>query len=73
MHYGVATISRLHKITGLLCRISSLLQALLQKRPIILRGLLIIATPYRLVRANYGVAASSRRLKIIGLFCKRDL
>jgi len=84
--YGVATISRLLKILGLFCRISSLLQGsfaeetynfkapthrshpirgvvalklyvsfaeysllyrvLLQKRPIILGSLLVVATPY---------------------------
>jgi len=43
--YGVATISRRLKIIGLFCRIWSLLWALLQKRPIIVRSLLIIATP----------------------------
>jgi len=44
--YGVATSSRLLKITGLFCRISSLYRALLQKRPVILRSLLLEATPY---------------------------
>jgi len=39
-------MSRLLKIIGLFCRISSLYRALLQKRPIILRSLLIEATPY---------------------------
>jgi len=39
---------------------------ILQKRPIILRSLLIVATPY-------GVAIMSRLLKIIGLFCKGAL
>jgi len=45
--YGVATISRLLKIRGLFCRLSSRLfyRALLQKRPIILRSLIIEATP----------------------------
>ena len=33
--YGVATISRLLKIIGLFCRISSLLQGSFAKRPII--------------------------------------
>jgi len=43
---GVATISRLLKISGLFCRISSLFyKALLQKRPVILRSLLLEATP----------------------------
>ena len=37
----VATISRLLKIIGLFCRIYSLLEALLQKRPIIWRSLLM--------------------------------
>jgi len=40
--YGVATVSRIDKILGLFCRISSLLQ----KRPIILSILLAKATPY---------------------------
>ena len=42
--YGVATMSSLLQIIGLFCRISSLFyRALLQKRPIILRSLLIVA------------------------------
>ena len=45
LRYGVAMISRLLKIMGLFCRISSLM-ALLQKRPIVVRSLLIEATPY---------------------------
>ena len=45
-HYGVARISRLLKSLGLFCRISLFNRALLQKRPIILRSLLIVATPY---------------------------
>ena len=44
--YGVATISRLLKMMGLFCRISTLLWALLQKRPILVRSLRIEATPY---------------------------
>ena len=62
MSYRVATISRLLKIVGLFCRISSLSQgsfaketcnlklfhrALLQKRPVIWRSLLHVATPYK--------------------------
>ena len=46
--YGVATIRRLLKITRLFCRILSLHRALLQKIPIVLRSLLIVATPYTL-------------------------
>jgi len=41
-----ATIDRLLKIIGLFCRILSLYRALLHSRPIILRSLLIVATPY---------------------------
>jgi len=44
--YGVATISRLLKIIGLFCRISSLFRDLFQKRPMISRSRLIVATPY---------------------------
>jgi len=40
---GVTTISRLLKTIGLFCRILSLYRALLQKRPIILRSLLVDA------------------------------
>jgi len=39
-------ISRLLKILGLFCRICLFYRALLQKRPIILRRLLIVATTY---------------------------
>jgi len=42
----LATIHRLLKMIGLFCRNSSLYRALLQKRPIILRSLLIEATLY---------------------------
>ena len=53
-------------------------RALLQKRPTILRSLLLEATPYHSpgeIRwiPRYWVASSSRLLKIIGLFCKRAL
>jgi len=44
--YSVALISKLHKMIGLFCRTSSLDRTLLQKRPIISRSLLIVATPY---------------------------
>jgi len=44
--YGLATISRLLQIIGIFCRMSSLYRALWQKRPIILRSLLIVATAY---------------------------
>ena len=58
---------------------------ILQKRMIILRSLLIIATPYQIRYVwhsktgvtrpmwQYGVATINRFLKIIGLFCKRAL
>ena len=59
----------------------------LQKRPIIVRSLLIVATPYLwdshvhiemnsfdvLISYRYGVATISRLLTIIGLFCKKAL
>jgi len=47
--YGVATISRLLKITFLFWEDRLFCRALLQKRPRILRGLLIVATPYAYV------------------------
>ena len=43
--YGVATISRLLKIYVSLKNMDLLHRALLQKRPIILRSLLMVATP----------------------------
>jgi len=43
--YGVATIGRLLQIIGLFCRIRLFYRALWQKRPNILRSLLIVATP----------------------------
>ena len=47
--YVVATISRLLKIIGLFAEYSLFDRDLLQKRPTILRILLIIATPYQCV------------------------
>jgi len=52
--YGVATMSRLFKIIDLFCRISSLCRALWQKRPTILRSLLIVATPYMNIHQQSG-------------------
>ena len=51
---------------------------ILEKRPIFLRSLLIVATPYEYVlahmwRRGYGVATISRLPKNIGIFCKRAL
>ena len=43
------TISRLLRIIGLFCRISSLLQGSVAKESIILRRLLIVVTPYVLI------------------------
>jgi len=43
--YGVATIIRLLKIIGLFCKRAYKRDYILQKRPIILRSLLIVATP----------------------------
>ena len=44
--YGVATISRLLKITGLFTKEPYKRDDILQKRHLILRSLLIVATPY---------------------------
>ena len=59
---------------------------ILQKRPTILRSLIIVATPspnlvailmsdkfFFLKIRQYEVAATCRLLKSVGLFCKRDL
>ena len=43
--YGLATISRLLKMKGFFAEYSLFYGALLQKRPIILRNLLLAATP----------------------------
>jgi len=48
-HYGVATISRLLNIIDLFGKRALKRVAILQKRPIILKSLLIVATPYRCV------------------------
>ena len=81
-HYFAGT-SRLLKITGLSCRISSILSGSLQKRPIILRSLLIVAVTrdhnrvINLIHVAFRLIWDSCRLstdiKIIGLFCKRAL
>jgi len=44
--YGVDSISRPLKIMGIFCKYRLFNRALLQKRPIILRSLLSVATPY---------------------------
>ena len=46
MCYAVATISRLLKVIGLFCKRALLKRLYSAKRPIILRSLLIVATPY---------------------------
>ena len=58
--YGVATISRLLKIMVSFAEHSFFYRALLQNRPIILRSLLIVATPYMLYlqRMLYATRAS---------------
>jgi len=45
VHYGAATNGRLHKIIALFCKYRLFYRALLQKRPMILRSLLLEATP----------------------------
>jgi len=44
--YGVATISRLLKIIGLIAKEPYKRDYILQERPLFLRSLLIVATPY---------------------------
>jgi len=44
--YGVATISRLPKNIGLFCKRALYKDDIVQKRPVVLRSLLIINTPY---------------------------
>ena len=81
--YGVATMSRLHKMIGLFCRISSLLQGSFAKETCNFKeptsGSHPISHP-RMSRASfihashtnvsYGVATMSRLHKITGLFCR---
>jgi len=50
--YGVATISRLLEILRLFCKEPYKTDDILQKRPIILRILLIVATPYVYVHSH---------------------
>jgi len=57
--YGVATISTLRKIIGLFCTGPYKRDDILQKRPKILRSLLIVATPYVFWKS----ASSERRRK----------
>jgi len=49
--YLLATIRRFLKIVGLLCRIYLFHMTVLQKRPVILRSLLIVATPFEFLLA----------------------
>ena len=72
---GVASISRLLQILCLFCRVYRLFyRSLLQMRPVILRSLPIVATPYHfgLRTSRVGVATISRLLQIISLFCRRS-
>ena len=61
---GVATIGRLLKIVGLFCKRALLKRRYAAKKPIILRSLLIVASPY------CSLHSIRRLLKIIGLFCR---
>ena len=64
--YGVATISRLLKITRLFCRIQSLVQESFAKETY--NSIEHILRIY--VSTVYGVATISRLHKMIGLFCR---
>jgi len=59
--YGVATIRRLLQIVRLFCRILSLIRALLHKRPVILRSLLIVATPWVI---SWGLRRKNKRYRM---------
>ena len=67
--YGVATISRLLKMTGLFYRILSLLWVSFAKETYHFKEPTNRSHPRT---RYYGVATTSRLLKMIGLFCKRD-
>jgi len=62
---GVATISRLLKITGRFAEYSLFCRALLQKRPILLSSLLIVGTPY----LHFGRDIETKEPLNIGHFC----
>ena len=84
LRYGVASISRLLKMMGLFCKRALRKRIYSEKRPIISRSLLIVATPYiyvnppfsPLFKQNvevfffYRVATIRRLLQITGLFCR---
>ena len=66
--YGVATISRLLKIIGLLCKRALLKRLYSAKETCNIKGL-----SNTTLHLWYGVATIGRHLKIIGLLCKRAL
>jgi len=61
--YGVATISRLLKIIGLFCKEPYKRDYILQKRPIILKSLLVVATLY-LYKVRTCLYLSMPRMKL---------
>jgi len=68
----VNTVSRIDKITGLFCRILSLLQGSFAKETYNFIDPMY-DKPLSFVSYEYGVALVSRIDKIISLFCKRAL
>jgi len=60
-HYGVATISMLLEITGLFWKEPYKRDYILQKKPMILRSLLIVATPYMFRKETYDFKEPTNR------------
>ena len=65
LNYGVASIGRLLQIQVSFAEYSLFYRALLQKRPIILRSLLIVATPYLFSRESETINTLEREWRYI--------
>jgi len=74
--YGVATISRLLTMLVSFAKESRKRGCILQKKPMIVRSLLIVDTPYHLQMISMSHVSTYHLQNIvsfIGFFCKRDL